>query len=290
MNNVTLTRAIHETLEKDLQDMDQLLGKRKHKNMTSRHFLTYDGVGPGTISERQKAYTQLRLDQARESVFEKQFRDALVDNDSKCVGPYTGDPWPKSTKVTNTLERVANEAIRDSIRNGEFANLPGKGQPMKMTWENPFLDNMEEKVNIMLGNAGFTPDWIMLDKEIRADVEKLKISILDAWNQCGPCPMSQSKDAEWEQCMATLDDKVKGINKKIRERNLRGPLIGQKVGIKLSRLIVQVTDGISPNPVEDKVQQGCRQNNYENEIIEGPSLLQLAGLALMSVLIIKICR
>lgn len=287
MNNVTLTRAIHEALEKDLEDMDQLLGKKKHKNMTSRRFLTYDGVGPGTISERQKAFTQLRLDQARENIFEKQFHDVLIDNDSKAVGPHTGDPWPKSTQVTSSLERIANEAIRDSIKNGEFANLPGKGQPMKMSWDNPVLDNMEQKINVMLGNAGFTPDWISLDKDINTGISELKESVLAAWNQCEPRPMSCSKDAEWEQNMVKLDAKVKEINRKIRDRNLKGPLTGQKVGIDLDRLVVQVTEGMFPNPVEAQVQQ---DEDEVHKNTEGPSFLQLAGLTLVALLIFRICR
>lgn len=162
--NVTLTQEIHDAMEEELLNMEETLGWQP-KRVAHRQYLQYDGVGPGTPSQRQRAYTQVRLDQSRENVFEKKFQDALVDTDTKEVGLYS--PWPKSTQTTNNLERIANEMIRDSIRRGEFSNLPGCGRPMENTWDNPALSTMEQKVNVMMGNSGFAPGWVLLDKEIR---------------------------------------------------------------------------------------------------------------------------
>lgn len=58
-------------------------------------------------------------------------------------------PWPKSTQTTNNLERIANEMIRDSIKKGEFSNLPGRGRPMESTLDNPVLSTMEQKITVM---------------------------------------------------------------------------------------------------------------------------------------------
>lgn len=94
--NVTLTQEMHDALEEELQNMEKTLGLWQPKRVAHRQYLQYDGVGPGTPSQRQKAYTQLRLDRSRESVFEKKFQDALVDDDSKEVSLYSS--WPKKHK------------------------------------------------------------------------------------------------------------------------------------------------------------------------------------------------
>jgi DnaJ family protein C protein 28 len=244
--NVALTKEIHDAIEDELQDMENTLGFRRSKKLPHRHYLQYDGVGPGTLSERQRAYAQVRLDQSRESVFEKRFQDALIDKDTKEVGAYS--PWPKSTQATNNLERIANEMIRDSIKRGEFSDLPGQGQPMEATLDNPFLSTMEQKISSMMSNSGFAPDWVMLDKEIRTEISALKTEMSVAWKVCGPHPMSHSKITEWEQNMVRFQEKVKFINKKIQHRNLIGPVVGQKVHIGLKHLALQVAENVTPAP------------------------------------------
>ena len=189
--NVSLTTEIHKALEEELQVMDKAIGASKHRRVAHRSYLQYDGVGTGTVSEREKAYNQQRFNQARDSVFDKKFQNALINNDSKEVELYSA--WPQSTKVTNSLERIANEMIRDSIRRGEFSDLPGRGQPLKETLSNPVLTTMEEKINVMMGSSGFAPDWVLLEKEIRTKTKELRFRILEAWNWCGPFPMSHSK-------------------------------------------------------------------------------------------------
>lgn len=95
--NVTLTREIHDALEEELWSMDRTLGLRSHRKVAHWRYLQYDGVTP---SQRQKAHTQIRVNQSRESVFEKKFQDVLIDRDTMEVGLFS--PWPKSTQVTNS--------------------------------------------------------------------------------------------------------------------------------------------------------------------------------------------
>lgn len=117
---------------------------------------------------------------------------------------------------------------------------------MGNSYDNPVLSTMEQKINTMLGNSGFAPDWIMLDREIRAKVSELKGFILAEWNRCGPHPMSHSKTLEWEQNMVLFQQHLEVINKKIRDRNLKGPLVGQKVSLRLDSLVFQVVSGTIP--------------------------------------------
>lgn len=123
---------------------------------------------------------------------------------------------------------------------------------MDNTWDNPVLSTMEQKINVMMGNSGFAPDWVMLDKEIRVTVVELKEDILETWNRCGPHPMSHSNSEEWEQNLLAFQAKVEYINSKIKHRNLIGPVVGQKVHMKLEKLILQVTLGVIPVREQEK--------------------------------------
>jgi len=286
VKNVELTKTIQDALEQELQDMDNLVKLRRKKPMTSRQFLTYDGVGPGTVSERQRACAQLRLDEARDSIFEKRFSDALTDHETKTVGLHTGEPWPKSTKVSDSLQRIANKAIRESIKKGEFANLPGKGQPLNKAWDNPFVDNLDQKINVILGNSGFVPEWVSLDKDIKSSKVELEKSILDAWNQCGPRPMTRSNDKEWEQAKLKWKEKIVEVNRKIQDRNLKGPLVGQRVGLNLDKLVVRVTAEIVPyKPPAKKV---IPQVQMKDEIHGKSTYAGVVGLALIVLFIVRI--
>lgn len=263
--------------------MDQRLGIRHTKKLAHRRYLNHDNVRPGvTYSQREKEYTQLRLDQARDSVFEKKFQDALVNNEAKEVGFYSGNPWPKSTQVTNPLERIANEMIRDSIKRGEFSNLPGQGRPIESGWDNPVLSTIEQKVNVMLGNSGFAPDWIVLDKEIRVSIEELKEQVLVAWNQYGPHPMSYSHAVKWEQNMCEFEKELKEINKKIRDRNLKGPLTGQRVALRLNNLVTQTISSVVPIPKPAKPEKPATQDSG--------SLIELGGIVIAICAIVGLFR
>lgn len=79
---IVLSKEVQESLEKELLDIDKKIGFTKQRRLPHRHYLTYD-VGPGTYSQRQKAYAQHRLNEAMDSVYEKQFQRALENPDEK---------------------------------------------------------------------------------------------------------------------------------------------------------------------------------------------------------------
>ncbi len=64
------------------------------------------------------------------------------------------------------FQRLAEERIQEAIRNGEFDDLPGKGQPLKLE----DLSFVPEEVRLaykVLKNAGFVPPEVELQREIR---------------------------------------------------------------------------------------------------------------------------
>ena len=239
--NVAMSREIYAAMEDELTDIDQRLGFTKQRRLPHRQYLTYD-VGPGTYSQRQKAYAQHRLYEAIDNVYEKQFEKALQNPDAKEVTEYKGKTRRFKPKITQTLERIAHEKIRDSMGRGEFKNLKGMGKPLTREHDNPVIDDIQQKLNRLLSNAGFAPEWISLDKEIRQSIENVKKHLSSCWSKCGPHPMTPERKKEWEQELEELSHTVKTINKKINNLNLIVPsLSAQRMHIRLELLVAKVT-------------------------------------------------
>ncbi|BAS29144.1 hypothetical protein LIP_3331 [Limnochorda pilosa] len=64
------------------------------------------------------------------------------------------------------VELVAEARIQEAMERGEFDDLPPKGRPLEME-EFPFVPPHLRMPYKLLHDAGFAPDWIELDKEIR---------------------------------------------------------------------------------------------------------------------------
>src|SRR5215211_1110298 len=69
-------------------------------------------------------------------------------------------------------EDLAEQRIRAAQEEGLFDDLPGRGQPLTLD-DNPLAGDMQTGFRL-LKNAGFVPEWIELDKEIRAGLEALR--------------------------------------------------------------------------------------------------------------------
>lgn len=69
--------------------------------------------------------------------------------------------------------------IQESMKRGEFDNLPGAGKPLKYTNYNPFVDGMTHKINEIMVNNGFSPEWVLLEKEIKKDIVRLRQILCD---------------------------------------------------------------------------------------------------------------
>lgn len=64
---------------------------------------------------------------------------------------------------------VVEQRIREAQERGEFDNLVGQGQPLNLR-ENPFVRPAWRLAYRILTNAGFSPDWIELDRTVRAEL------------------------------------------------------------------------------------------------------------------------
>ena len=59
--------------------------------------------------------------------------------------------------------------IQEAQEGGQFEDLPGRGKPLDLR-ENPFVKHEWRLAYRVLKSAGFAPDWIELDKTIRAEL------------------------------------------------------------------------------------------------------------------------
>jgi len=262
-----MSQEVYSALEEELQEIEKNLGfVRVHH----RHFLIHD-VGPGTQSERQRAYAQFRLNQAMDNVFEKQFQKALENQYDKEVGPYRGRRWSgASERISQTIERIAEDAIQESVARGEFKNLKGLGKPLERECENMVLDDMQTKLNKVLINSGFVPEWITLDKTIRILIQDLKAQIISVWHNCGPYPMNKLTMKEWERQICVFETSVADINTKINQLNLIVPALSrQRIPIRLDSLVARITSEVIPdtsskNAMGQQMEVASQNDNFES--------------------------
>lgn len=119
------------------------------------------------------------------------------------------------------LESLTEKKLREAIENGEFDDLPGKGEPIDLS-ENPFEDPDLRTVHRLLRNAGFAPAWIEERKDIDAEFEAARTKLSRAWALFGRDAKPPS-DAEWERSVREFREKVVELNQRTRIYNLKAP-------------------------------------------------------------------
>jgi hypothetical protein len=121
----------------------------------------------------------------------------------------------------NPLEFLTEKKLREAITNGEFDDLPGKGEPIDLR-ENPFEDPDLRVVHRLLRNAGFAPAWIEERKDIDAELEAAQRTLLRSWEMFGEGGKAPA-EAEWERCMKEFLEKAVELNRRVRIYNLKAP-------------------------------------------------------------------
>jgi hypothetical protein len=71
------------------------------------------------------------------------------------------------------LDHWMEEVLQEAQRRGDFDDLPGKGQPLRLDDSDPF-GGPEAQVYKYLKEAGFTPEWVELRKAIAAEINWLR--------------------------------------------------------------------------------------------------------------------
>ena len=131
----------------------------------------------------------------------------------------------KKQQTRNEIERLVEDLIQESMASGEFDNLAGKGKPLPNRVDyNPYTDFTTHKINQILVETGFAPEWVQLGKDIREDSEKIRKELQKERQRLGPLPLSKSKEDRWQQfCSKLQNEDVKELNKMINKFNLIVP-------------------------------------------------------------------
>lgn len=113
---------------------------------------------------------------------------------------------------------------------GEFNNLSGCGKPLKKHENrNPYVDFTTHKINEVLIDNGFTPEWISLQKEIREEIEVVRGGLRMERRYFGPFPLSEEDGRLWERVVEKYEKAVENVNRKINKYNLVVPILNKQL-------------------------------------------------------------
>nr|XP_037284577.1 dnaJ homolog subfamily C member 28-like [Rhipicephalus microplus] len=208
-------------------DVDEVLEKDfgiKHTVPQHRQYLSYDGVGHGTPTQRWHQYQQHRLQQAVERVHDH--RVAKADAPKEVV--LKDATLARQYKTTQAIERLVEDLIQESMARGEFNNLPGSGKPLKFAPENPYVDSTTRKLNEVLITNGYVPEWVMLEREISEEKRRLRSALAERRSRLGAAPLCGDEQRLWQEAVRSMDSAAAQINRKIDKFNMVVPLLSKQ--------------------------------------------------------------
>ena len=127
-----------------------------------------------------------------------------------------------------------NKQIEEAMESGEFANLPGRGKPLKFD-TNPYLTPQARMANRLVKENGFIPRWVELEKEInreKAQLEKLLTNLKSRRERLATIiqqhphrhkAVSRSFEHERARGIERYSEKLENLNRKIQRVNLLMP-------------------------------------------------------------------
>lgn len=215
-----LTHLVEEDDENDVFDFRA--PKPQH-----RQFLDNEGFGYGSASQRQKQYKQFRVNRAQEKVLKYKLEkmmptenNALLVKDQKAA---------KKTKMSNTIERLVEDMIQESMMRGDFDNLSGAGKPLDHSKDNPYMDKITQKLNQILINDGVQPDWIMKQKEIRTELQKCRETLAVELRRNKVSDTSSRTSKDLDQYVEAFRISLLDVNDKINQYNLVVPILNKQM-------------------------------------------------------------
>ncbi|XP_063069055.1 dnaJ homolog subfamily C member 28 [Engraulis encrasicolus] len=204
--------------------------KSKLSAFQHRQYMSYEGVGYGTPSQRERQYRQYRMDRATEQVLGYRQREmertaadaegAMVERDMRNRS--------RKIKITQAVERLVEDLIQESMARGDFQNLSGSGKPLSKYQHNPYADPMTHNLNRILIDNGYQPEWIVTQKEIRDTLVKLREGLLAARARLGD-PMRPHEEERWQEHCEAFSQELAKLNKRVDTFNLIVPLLKQQV-------------------------------------------------------------
>lgn len=166
-------------------------------------------------------------------------------------------------KTKYGFDRVVEDLIQEAMSKGEFEKLEGYGKPLSNAQsQNPYVDFTQHKINKILLDNGFTPEWITLQKEIRDAIKDLRQILTDNRSYIGETPLNDDDTHEWLSVLSRLEHRETEINRQIDKYNLIVPILEQQMfRIQLKTIADQV---LHSKPVKINRKLSKTKNNTEN--------------------------
>jgi DnaJ family protein C protein 28 len=119
------------------------------------------------------------------------------------------------------------EQIRKAMEAGKFADLPGKGKPLRLE-DNPFVDPEWRLAYHVLRSSGFSLPWIERRREIEGELDAARQALRHSWewreaNLSLDGSSSAFVEAEWSKACAVFRERIADLNTHIRSYNLEAP-------------------------------------------------------------------
>eukprot|EP00092_Neocalanus_flemingeri_P009049 GFUD01009740.1.p1 GENE.GFUD01009740.1~~GFUD01009740.1.p1 ORF type:complete len:379 (+),score=121.46 GFUD01009740.1:37-1173(+) len=196
----------------------------QHVAPQHRQFLD-NPFGYGSPAQRQKQTQKYRVFKANEAVYEHRVGKLTAQYEDRVATKERATVKKQITK--NQIDRLVEDLIQESMAGGEFDNLKGKGQPLPNRVDyNPYTDFTTHKMNQILVETGFSPEWVQLQKEIREQVLKVREELKKARQKMGPAPVNREQQDSWQQVCGRLEkEEVLSLNRMIEEFNLVVPIM-----------------------------------------------------------------
>ena len=124
------------------------------------------------------------------------------------------------------------DLILESMQKGEFNKLPGAGKPLPHEVELPGVDGMTAKLNKILINNGFVPEWITAEKDLRETKGALRGRydrlLVDFDESLRSGLWTQAESEAWETRDRMLRDQLALVNRDIDRLNLIVPVLDRQ--------------------------------------------------------------
>lgn len=228
----------HQSMKQDPDRQTEADDEEKSRGaaLPHRHYLTYEGFGTGTPSQRERQYRQIRVDRASDQVLNYRQREheraaaadgALVERDMR--------QRSRKIKITQAVERLVADLIQESMARGDFRNLSGAGKPLNKFEHNPYADPMTHNLNRILIDNGYQPSWVVTQRDIREMATHMRKKLLEGRARLGD-PMTPKEMRAWEVLCASVEEDIVKLNKLVDNYNLIVPMLKmQMVHFSLSR-------------------------------------------------------
>jgi len=124
-----------------------------------------------------------------------------------------------------------DEIIREAMQKGDFKNLPGQGEPLKLEHDPHTPEHLRVAHKLMKDN-NLAPDWIDEGKGLDDERDKLREMLrraARAWRAAqndttpGHALRLQAARDKWEAAQASVREGAKAYNRRVTTYNLKVP-------------------------------------------------------------------